>query len=375
MHNRDTAQNYHTRWARLSDGDGAAGHVIHGVALPPDTTARAGGEDIHFPASEIAAGAGSLEGESISVGHPDTIPYPVDETVGRITKSEWDDDLGLVYEGVISDDDIAQKINSGVLDVSAHVFSNDGDTTEDGAITAEDLVFAGLGVVSQGAAAGNTAEAGPLALAAGSEREETECTLSAVETALGATNDGTNGGKRPEDSGGSNGKNMSDNNDGQERISALEATVDEKDDRIAELEDALEDERERANSLEEQLDEQTQDLKAEYAEALANESALSADSLADAFDLEALKSQYETAVEAGDLEPVVDSSPTEPDVQSGAGGSSGSGSGGPSDDERERIEELEDELSELEGSAGSNMLVSGMVEDRENELAELKGEN
>lgn len=371
MTDKDTKRSFHTQWATLSDGEG--GHTIHGVALPPETTAHSGGEEVHFPSEEIEAAASSLEGESISVGHPDEFPYPVEETIGRITESAWDDDLGLVYEGVISDDSIARKINAGVLDVSAHILSNDGGETSDGAITAVDLVFTGLGVVSQGAAAGNVAESGPLALAASSTREDSEYTLGAVTQALG-TNDGGNGSQQLEEPGNAdqdNG-NMTDDNDIRERVTALEAKVDEKDSEIDDLEGQLADERERAEELEAQLDEQTQDLKTEYAEALARESALSADALADAFGFESLKSQYEEAVENGDLEQVAPSDPPEPDVQSGAGGSSDGGA--PSDADRERKEELEGELEQLKASSQSNRLVEGMIEARESELADITGE-
>lgn len=355
---KDNKQQYHThaRWLKLSEQNDDE-NVIHGVALPPDTTAETSDDKVHFPSDEIEQAADKLAGEAVSRGHPDEWPYPVEETIGRVTKSEWNPELGLVYQATLTDDDIAEKVDAGILDVSAHVMSNDGPENDDGAVTATDLDFAGLGVVSKGAAYGNTAETGPL-----------EAPLEAVTETLGY--DGPHDGTGPE-SGGADDQSTTtqmDNEELEDRLEELETELDERKEREKELEEEKEKFEERISTLEAEKEESEQEIKMEYAEALAETSPISAETLATALSFEDLKSDYDEAVESGDISTVAPTEPSKPDVQSGGGSDDDS----LTEDERERVEELEGEIDQLQDK--STDFCKTMVEAREKELKELRGE-
>lgn len=357
-----------------SDGEptsssGGPGHTISGVAMPPNSTALSDGDELFFPASETKEAADTLAGESISVGHPDDWPYPVGETVGRITQSAWDSALGLVYEGVISDDSIAEKIESGILDVSAHVMSNDGDETDGGRITAEDMRFIGLGLVSRGAVDGNSVDIGELALSVDAlpERAGEDGPAQAVNVALEANKPSVEEQLRS-------------------RISTLSEKLEDRGEKLDELLDAVR-EYERAQL---ERDRAGDHVAEAYATALAQDSALTSERLLESMSLEELGEEYDAAIESGALSESASpltrgsdpsesesggsrthtGSPAEPDVQSGGGQRSHALSGG----DAKRSRELKSDIEELQSLPERKMTTMKQVvlEQRQEALEELR---
>lgn len=357
---------------QASGESGGPGHTISGVAMPPNSTALSDGDELFFPASETKEAADTLAGESISVGHPDDWPYPVGETVGRITQSAWDSALGLVYEGVVADDEIAEKIESGILDVSAHVMSNDGDTTDGGRITAEDMRFMGLGLVSRGAVEGNSVDIGELALSVDSlpQRAGEDGPAQAVNVALEANKPSVEDQLRS-------------------RISTLSEKLESEREKVSELRDGLA-ERERESI---HRDEAYDRVATAYATALAQDSALSSERLLSSLTLEELGEEYDAAIESGALSEsgsvltrgsdpseseagesgrslTHTGSPAEPDVQSGGGERSHAFSGG----DAKRARELKSDIEELQSLPERKMTTMKQVvlEQRQEALEELR---
>jgi len=135
----------------------------------------------------------------------------------------------------------------------------------------------------------------------------------------------------------------------------LKADLAEKTNRIEELEAEVE-----------RLRAEREPVAMEYAEALASaDSLLSAEQLTEKFSVEELSEMYTDATaELAAEEP-------EATVRSGSSGEA-SETAGLSADKRERVEELEAELSDWEGR--DSRLASVRVEEIEEELAELRGE-
>jgi len=136
----------------------------------------------------------------------------------------------------------------------------------------------------------------------------------------------------------------------------LKATLADKTERIEELENEVETLRAERDAV-----------ASEYAEALAGEeTVLDAETLATKFDVAELAEMYEESEAALAPEDV------EPAVRSGSDGSTPESEALTSDD-RERVAELEDELSQWEQR--DSRLAAVRVEEIEDELADLRGDN
>jgi len=134
-----------------------------------------------------------------------------------------------------------------------------------------------------------------------------------------------------------------------------------------ELKSKLTDKRNRIEQLEqrvEELESERQQVADEYAEALATDSeVLDAETMTEKFAVAELAEMYDEQQTS-----VTDSDP-EPDVRGGDGAGGEAAELAPAD--RQRAQELEEQLSELEGH--NSRLADARREEIETELAELRG--
>jgi TolA-binding protein len=135
-----------------------------------------------------------------------------------------------------------------------------------------------------------------------------------------------------------------------------------------ELKSKLTDKRDRIEQLEqrvEELESEREQVAGEYAEALAADSdVLDAETMTEKFAVAELAEMYDEQQTS-----VTDSDP-EPDVRGGDGAGGEAAELAPAD--RQRAQELEEQLSELEGH--DSRLADARREEIETELAELRGE-
>lgn len=133
--------------------------TIHGVALgPEDVTIGSSGLKKLWPADELRRAASSLEGKPLVRDHLNT----VDGVVGEVTKADYRENVGVVYEAELTDESLAEKIQHGLLEVSArmrHAPVSDLEE-EDDALVVEDIEFLNLSLVSQGASPSNEVDVG-----------------------------------------------------------------------------------------------------------------------------------------------------------------------------------------------------------------------
>ena len=103
----------------LAESESADGHTIHGVALAADDVCRDKGERIRWSPGALAKMAGNLENRPLMDKHTDTDPYA---TVGDITKAWFDESAEAVrFRATLADDELASKIESGLLELSPRV--------------------------------------------------------------------------------------------------------------------------------------------------------------------------------------------------------------------------------------------------------------
>ena len=102
---------------------------IHGVAIPENTILK-GGQDVeYFFSPEMAERAAEVLQQQIKDGtvhvvknfHEIDGQASADEILGEVTDAGYSKGVGVVFEGEITDMEIAQKIQNGYLDVSPSV--------------------------------------------------------------------------------------------------------------------------------------------------------------------------------------------------------------------------------------------------------------
>ena len=104
-----------------ADSDSGGEHTIHGVALAADDVVRAGPDEkrTRWSPGALAKMAGSLENKPLTDRHTDTDPHA---TVGEVTEAWYDEsDEAIRFRATLADDDLASKINSGLLELSPRV--------------------------------------------------------------------------------------------------------------------------------------------------------------------------------------------------------------------------------------------------------------
>lgn len=191
------------------DFDADAPWKVNGVAITEGAITRGQSEVERFwPADTLRDAAELLEGKPIVKNfHEMEGQAPADDVIGEVTKTGYADGVGLVYEGEITDEAIANKIAAGYLDVSPVMALVDGPMDEQAGVRRVERVeaFRDLAVVAEGAVPGNEIELGPnpavaalsaeaLSQAMGGESTDTE-TMPAesgedADSASGAGDDG-----------------------------------------------------------------------------------------------------------------------------------------------------------------------------------------
>jgi len=151
---------FERREAHLSELEEGPPYTVHGVALgDDDVTVGQSGIKKLWPADELEKSADSLEGKNLVVDHNNDSSG----VVGHVTKAGYKDGTGVIYEAELFDDDLAEKINNGLLEVSIRGRHSDVEQMEesdDGAKVVEEITFANLSIVPTGAAPSNTIEMG-----------------------------------------------------------------------------------------------------------------------------------------------------------------------------------------------------------------------
>lgn len=134
--------------------DSEAPFEINGVAIPVNTVVNGGQNVDHFFPEEVLQNAtGLLEGAPIVKNFHDIEGQAsADNVIGRVTNDGFQKGVGLVFEGEITDQDIAEKISHGFLDVSPSPARSLGEFNESmGAQRVDRLVdFRDIAVVANG---------------------------------------------------------------------------------------------------------------------------------------------------------------------------------------------------------------------------------
>ncbi len=151
---------FERREAHLSELEDGPPFTVHGVALgDDDVTVGQSGIKKLWPAEELERAADSLEGQNLVVDHENNSSG----VVGQVTKAGYKNGTGVIYEAELFDEELAEKINNGLLEVSIrgrHVDVEEMEENDDGAKVVEDITFANLSIVPTGAAPSNTIEMG-----------------------------------------------------------------------------------------------------------------------------------------------------------------------------------------------------------------------
>ena len=129
--------------------------IVHGVALGDnDVTvgAKSGKQKLWRP--EVLRGSAEyLQGKDIVVDHENRSAR---EIVGQVTKSKYKDGVGIIWEGVVKDDELETKIEQGWLDVSPRLLHSEEYDEVDGINAPKEIYdFPNLSIVRKGAAPSN----------------------------------------------------------------------------------------------------------------------------------------------------------------------------------------------------------------------------
>lgn len=152
-----------------TDADADEPTLVNGVAIGEDdvTTGMSGKRTI-WPAETLREAADKLVGKPIVRNHPDpeSPQPPIEEVIGEVTNARYEDGIGLLWQGELDDPDIATQVERGRADVSPVMARDLGefDEDKDAHVATEIHDFRDLGVVSQGAAASNSIQSGEAAM-------------------------------------------------------------------------------------------------------------------------------------------------------------------------------------------------------------------
>jgi hypothetical protein len=136
-------------------------YTVHGVALGAgDITQGASGIKKKWPAEELEEAADTLEETNLVVDHKNN----ADGVVGKVVKAGYKEGTGVVYEAELYEEELAEKIENGLLEVSIRGYHADvselDEDDETGALIVEDITFDNLSIVPQGASPSNTLKMG-----------------------------------------------------------------------------------------------------------------------------------------------------------------------------------------------------------------------
>ncbi|RDZ53128.1 hypothetical protein C5C07_15445 [Haloferax sp. Atlit-4N] len=384
---------------------------VHGVVLGEgDVTNGLSGKQTRWPADILESMVDLLEGKPITMadsldpeqhvgvektddGARATGAVTMEEKVGEITAAAYEPGVGLLFEGFVSDWDAEDVVERGLAQVSPVIVREldlvEGEAGEDDALYEPTAVSAvrDLAIVADGAAPSNDIAPGPSAdmtATAAALTSNFDVQVEALaDGGLEVTNtggddgqDGGNGQSTP--ARGWRASMTEDNLTDKER--ELLAVAAQADDPVvaeaSELErlDVLDDNEElieTAAELDDPKVESADELEAMrrrletvesmFDEALTEQRGLR-ETTVEAMSFEAKASEFET--DGGDLD--VEALTQNP--ESGSSSSSGGGSGGPSEEDRERIQQISEKLDTV-----GNMLPDSRVEALQDEAATLAG--
>lgn len=176
-------------------GSSGPPYTVHGVALGAgDVTRGASGVKKKWPASELKDAADTLEETNLVVDHENN----ADGVVGQVRKAGYKEGSGVIYEAELYEEDLADKIDNGLLEVSIrgyHADVEELDEDEDtGALIVEDITFDNLSIVPQGASPSNTLQMGEHEeLSAAALQQFTASLVQDPEPGMWVAYDGTHG--------------------------------------------------------------------------------------------------------------------------------------------------------------------------------------
>ena len=403
----------------LSDGAGVAAVAaeptdnqlpVHGVLFgPDDVTTGLTGQRTRWPADilEQMAEDGVFEGKPLTMadsldpeqhvgvtmtddGPALTGAVSMDEKVGEITATTFDPDTGLLFEGFVADWEAEETVETGLAQISPVVIREselvEGDEGDPDALyEVTDVQSArDVALVADGAVPSNEINVGP-STAIGHQAAEALSAHYGVDVEALANDhpggdDGHNGGDGQSTPAKDDPLIMDLTDKEQELVAAArqkdDPTVVEAEvrDRLTELEeqaDEHEDLIEEASGVDdpEVMDAETAEAMRErvdivegmLAEALTEEKGLR-DATVEAMSFDAMAAEFET--DEGDLD--VEALTQMPESGSGPTGGSGGGSSGPTDGDKQRIEEIDEKLSSV-----GNALPDERVEALRDEAADL----
>jgi len=153
-----------------SELDGDAPWSIHGIAIGEgDVTHGQSGIRKKWPREALKPATDSLQGRSLVEDHDNSSRG----VVGEVVATEYKEGVGILYEAELYDEELAERVANGLLEVSIRGYHGDVenmDETEEGAKLVERVKFDNLSIVPSGAAPSNSAEMGP-----SSELSPAEC--------------------------------------------------------------------------------------------------------------------------------------------------------------------------------------------------------
>lgn len=153
-------------------------NLVHGVAIgTQDETQGMSGKTTRWPGEVLEDAAEKLVGVPIVKGHPgaektsdglqvDSQP-PLESKVGSVTDAKYKEDVGLLWQGEIKDEEMLEKVEQGLAEVSPVVgrelepVEGEEDVFEATQVTG----FRDIGLVSRGASSSNDIQMGAAALA------------------------------------------------------------------------------------------------------------------------------------------------------------------------------------------------------------------
>lgn len=276
-------------------------NLVHGIAIGQnDETTGMSGKTTRWPGEVLQDAADKLVGVPIVKGHPgaektddglqvDSQP-PLSSKVGEVTDAKYKEDVGLLWQGEIKDEEMLEKVESGLAEVSPVVgrelkpVEGEEDVFEATAVTG----FRDIGLVSRGASPSNNIQMGAAALArefgsaAPSGEDDAGDDPSGASTS-GADNDGE-----------TDTMSETENDLSETEVAVLQAaeSVEEPVEALNEIAGA-EDATVVESSEYEAMGEQVDTAKSLYADALAERWDTSEEKIRESFTLEALREEFE----------------------------------------------------------------------------------
>lgn len=146
--------------ANLSRDDGDNYLTVSGVAIGEDEVTSHTQGDKFWPAEQLMAATQSLVGVQLTKNHNHN---KVEGVIGEVIDARYKEGVGILFEARVYDEEVANKIEEGLLEVSVHaVHSSGGFREEDGAMIVENIEFRDLSVVPRGAAESNQIQVGTM---------------------------------------------------------------------------------------------------------------------------------------------------------------------------------------------------------------------